>query len=179
MASSAVPARSRSRADSGRRVAQRHSPHQPPLPHQHFHCGNTSHQFTCHEKMQVIVAAYRKQLLPKLAHIERRLTRLAVEFGLEFCRIDELAVFCLDANQKILGHLHALEAAVEDESVFRNEYAIGHRDMQHLIERLDALISRREMGGETSPAYTRLIERLRKFQLEFSNLVELQKEMSR
>ena len=133
------------------------------------------------ERAEVILAAYQERLLPELARLERRLTRLAIEYGLEYCRVEELAVYFLDIAREIRDHVQALEMDVL--STARNGRAPDPRsmdgsNMQILLTRLSTLTSICVTDQQTSPCYGRLVEGLRICQQELTELVELEAELA-
>ncbi len=138
------------------------------------------------EKAEVILAAYQERLLPGLRRIEKMITRLALEHGLEYGRLDELAVVFLDVARQTRDRAEiwrrflvapAGEAMAGEELV--SELVVGNTAISRPIERLSALIGNDADHFEDAPCYCKLIRVLRSSQRELAELLMLESEFVR
>ena len=178
----ALPIRNRPGNQPDERAEARQLLYDEPSSDRSFFLGDASQwsELRPAEQAEVILAAYQERLLPKLSSTERLLTRLAVEFGLEYCDIEELAVLFLDLAQEIRRHVQALEFTLATPSNLGSAFqsTVGDGDMIGLVARLD-LLTHRCATDEQSPAgYAWLINALRQCRREFTDLVELEIELS-
>ncbi len=132
------------------------------------------------EQAEVILAAYQERVLPELDRIERLLTHLAVEYGLEYCRLEELAVFFLDVTREIRSHVQTLEFSVgapaNNEAL--RDLAADHAGLSELIVRLHEITGSCAANSQVPLGYTKLLTGLRTCQLELADLLILEAELS-
>lgn len=154
------------------------------VPRRHpFFSGDTSQWLALQpiEQAEVLLAAYQERLLPELARIERLLTRLAVEYGLEYCRVQDIAILFVDVAQEIHDHLRNLELAIDTPPRNCSQFplVVDNADMAGLVTRLNVLTSSCATDEQTSPCYAKLVDALRQCQIELAELVDLETELSR